>query len=102
MDGDGGEGETNASAKPSRQKTSGSPGRVAGVRPGGSRVARATATAGFVGRALTSADAQPSSQQGRAAPTAWPVSGCEQQEAQRAPAGPPMKAVAIAMTIAPL
>jgi hypothetical protein len=102
MDGIGGEGETKTSAKPSRQKTSGSMGRAAGVQLGGSRVARATATAGVVGRALTSSGAQPSSQQGMAAPTAWPVPGCGQQESQRAPAGPAIKAIAMAMTIAPL
>ncbi|HEX9304578.1 MAG TPA: hypothetical protein VGA31_09040 [Thermoanaerobaculia bacterium] len=102
MDGAGGEGDTKTSAKPSQRKSRGSPGRFAGIEVGGSRVARATTTAGFVGRALTSAGAQPSSQQGMEAPTAWPASGCGQQEAQRAPAGAPVKAIAIATTIAAL
>src|SRR5512141_1416865 len=83
----GGDGDANGSSDADTAQTSRLEVKEFNGRHGESSEARSTVTAGEEGFALATFGAQPSSQQGIAAPILWPLSAFEQQEEQRAPIG---------------
>jgi hypothetical protein len=83
----GGDGDAKGSSAGDTTETSRPEFKEFNGRHGGSSEARSTVTAGEEGFALATFGAQPSSQQGIAAPILSPPSAFEQQEEQRAPIG---------------